>query len=171
MVPEHSGSVARVMPEGDVTTVFQAARTYRERGEGMLVIAGSEYGCGSSRDTAAKGPWLIGVRAVLARSFERIHRSNLVGMGILPLEFPYDVSAESLGLSGGETFDVRGVDGELRPGTTARLLIHSPGVNTREIDVLVRLDTQSEVESYRCGGILPRIYRTLAGPVPIHART
>jgi aconitate hydratase len=169
MVPELTGSVTRVMPEGDVTTVYRAARIYRERGEGMLVIAGSEYGCGSSRDTAAKGPWLIGVRAVLARGFERIHRSNLIGMGILPLEFPEGVSAESLRLTGAETFDVLDLGGALAPGMTARLRIRSPAREPEEIAVTVRLDTRSEVESYRCGGILPRIYRRLTGQAPAEA--
>ncbi len=113
----------------------------RGRGEGLLIIAGNEYGCGSSRDTAAKGPWLIGVRGVLARGFERIHRSNLVGMGILPLQFQQGESAESLNLDGSETFDLLGLDGDLKPSMTARVRIHAPQRDTREITVLVRLET------------------------------
>jgi len=162
MVPDRTGSFARVMPDNHITSVFDAARIYRERGEGLLIIAGNEYGCGSSRDTAAKGPWLIGVRGVLARGFERIHRSNLVGMGILPLQFQQGVSAESLNLDGSETFDLLDLDGDLDPSMTARVRIHAPQRDTHEITVLVRLETESEVDSYRAGGILPRIYGALA---------
>jgi len=161
MVPGHTGSLTRLMPDDEIISVFQAAAAYRERGESMLVIAGHEYGCGSSRDTAAKGPWLIGVRAVLARSFERIHRSNLVGMGILPLEFPADASAESLGLSGAETFDLLDLDGEPSPGMHARVRIRAPQREAVDIAVRVRLDTRSEVLSFVAGGLLPRIYRAL----------
>jgi aconitate hydratase len=126
-----------------------------------VVIAGQEYGTGSSRDWAAKGTLLLGVRAVIARSFERIHRSNLVGMGILPCQFNEKESAQSLGLDGTETFDLLGLGDDLQPQQTRTLLIHRAGGTTDQISVTLRIDTPIEVDYYRHGGILPYVLRQL----------
>jgi aconitate hydratase len=128
----------------------------------LLVIAGREYGSGSSRDWAAKGTLLLGVRAVLAESYERIHRSNLVGMGVLPLQFLPGQNAAGLGLTGREEFDIEGLAGELEQRQTLRLRIRSEG-RERTIEVIARLDGPVELEYYRQGGILPAVLRRLAG--------
>ncbi len=161
MVPEREGGFTRLMPEGEVTTVFEAAMAYRERGVPLVVIGGREYGTGSSRDWAAKGPRLLGVRAVIAESFERIHRANLVGMGVLPLVFPEGVSRRTLGLDGSEVFDLIGLAQGLRPRMTVGLRIHRADGRTEEVELLARLDTEEEVEYYRHGGILHYVLRQL----------
>jgi aconitate hydratase len=125
------------------------------------VFGGEEYGTGSSRDWAAKGTQLLGVKAVVARSFERIHRSNLVGMGVLPLQFKGADSAESLGIRGDETFDVEGLDGEIRPQQDATLVIRRADGTATRVQVLLRIDTAIEVDYYRHGGILPFVLREL----------
>jgi len=130
----------------------------------LVVFANKEYGTGSSRDWAAKGTKLLGVRAVVAQSFERIHRSNLVGMGVLPLQFEEGTNAASLGLDGSETFDVGGIEDALRPQQKAMLRIHRNG-ETREVPVRVRIDTPIEVDYYQHGGILPFVLRQLVGAV------
>ncbi len=161
MVPEREGGFTRLMPEGTVTTIFEAAMAYRERGVPLVVIGGREYGTGSSRDWAAKGPRLLGVRAVIAESFERIHRANLVGMGVLPLVFPEGIDRSTLGLDGSEVFDLLGLAEGLRPGMTVRCRIRRADGRVDEIDLRARLDTEEEVEYYRHGGILHYVLRQL----------
>ncbi|WP_255991047.1 aconitate hydratase AcnA [Chitinolyticbacter albus] len=147
--------------DGVQSTVFEAAQTWQTRGVPTVVFAGEEYGTGSSRDWAAKGTMLLGVKAVIARSFERIHRSNLVGMGVLPLQFLGKDSHESLKLTGEETFDIVGIEAGLRPQQDLTLRIHRPDGSTQDVTVRSRIDTPIEVEYYRHGGILPYVLREL----------
>jgi aconitate hydratase len=126
-----------------------------------MVFGGEEYGTGSSRDWAAKGTQLLGVKAVIVRSFERIHRSNLVGMGVLPLQFIGNDSVESLGITGKETYDLKGLDGEIKPQQQATLVIHRADGTSQEVKVLLRIDTPIEVDYYKHGGILPFVLRQL----------
>ncbi len=149
--------------DGQLTTVFAAAMSYLERGMPSIVVAGEEYGTGSSRDWAAKGTRLLGVRAVIARSYERIHRANLVGMGVLPLQFIGDDSAASLGLRGDERFDITGLAGGLSPMQTVALAITRADGERRECALLCRIDTPIEVSYYRAGGILPFVLEQLLG--------
>jgi len=149
--------------DGKQTTVYEAAMAYQARGTPTIVFAGEEYGTGSSRDWAAKGTQLLGVRAVVAKSFERIHRSNLVGMGVLPLEFKGADSWQGLGITGAESFDVRGVGAGLQPQQDLVLAIHRADGTTREVAVLCRIDTPIEVDYYRHGGILPYVLREILG--------
>jgi aconitate hydratase len=158
LVPERSGGWTRHEPSGDVMTVFEASERYRSAGTPLIVLAGKEYGCGSSRDWAAKGSRLLGVRAVLAESFERIHRSNLVHVGILPLQFVPGEGRRSLGLTGRELYSVAGLDSQLGRG---RLL--TVRADDREFEVLCRLDSEAELELYREGGMLPAALRHLLG--------
>ncbi|HED40784.1 MAG TPA: aconitate hydratase, partial [Chromatiales bacterium] len=139
-----------------------ASARYQSEGTQLIVIAGKEYGTGSSRDWAAKGPKLLGINAVIAESFERIHRSNLVGMGILPLQFKEDESAASLGLSGEETFAIAGLD-ELTPGQIIEVVATAADGTTRSFSAVTRIDTANEIEYFRHGGILSYVLRqTLA---------
>ncbi|MEW9898637.1 aconitate hydratase AcnA [Chitinivorax sp. PXF-14] len=147
--------------DGQQTTVYEAAMAYIGRGTPTIVFAGEEYGTGSSRDWAAKGTQLLGIRAVCARSFERIHRSNLVGMGVLPLQFKGEDNIEGLGLIGDETFDVLGVTDALKPQQDLTLRISRPDGSTRDVPVLCRIDTPIEVDYYQHGGILPYVLREL----------
>jgi aconitate hydratase len=160
LVPGTEGGLAVHQPSGRRTSIYEAALEYAREGVPLAVVAGLEYGSGSSRDWAAKGPALLGVRLVVARSFERIHRSNLVGMGILPCQLPEDASAETLRLDGTERLDLEGVDGAPRPRQRARLLVHRGG-RTDAVEVTVRVDTPIEVEYWRHGGILPYVLRQL----------
>ncbi|MGH7611572.1 MAG: aconitate hydratase AcnA [Candidatus Dormibacteria bacterium] len=153
------GWFTRHLPDGEDTTIYAAAERYREEGVPLLVIAGKEYGAGSSRDWAAKGTALLGVRAVLAESFERIHRSNLVGLGVLPLQFMEGDSAQSLGLDGSETYSLRGLDASLATHAHLRLAVRDASGQEREIPVLARLDGQNEVLYLRHGGVLPLVLR------------
>jgi aconitate hydratase len=148
------------LPDGEQMTIYDAAMRYQREGVPLVVLAGKEYGSGSSRDWAAKGTGLLGVRAVLAASYERIHRSNLVGMGVLPLELPPGETAESLGLTGRETFDVDGLEGAGAGGFPGEVSVRADG---RELRCRVRIDTPNEVEYYRHGGILPYVLRQLRG--------
>jgi aconitate hydratase len=143
---------------GDVTTIYEASVNYAEAGTPLVILAGKEYGSGSSRDWAAKGTALLGVRAVIAESYERIHRSNLIGMGVLPLQYPDGESAESLGLTGEETFDITGVE-ELNSGSTPRTVHVTAG--DVEFDARLRIDTPGEAEYYRHGGIMHYVLRSL----------
>ncbi|MBW2281699.1 MAG: aconitate hydratase, partial [Deltaproteobacteria bacterium] len=143
------------------TTIFEAAERYREAGVPLIVIAGKEYGTGSSRDWAAKGTLLLGVRAVIVDSFERIHRSNLVMMGVLPLQFEPGENAEALGLDGSETFHIAGIADGLKPGQTLTVRAESAS-GSKEFSVRVRVDTPDEVDYYRHGGILQYVLRQLA---------
>ncbi|MFP5247514.1 MAG: aconitate hydratase, partial [Thermoanaerobaculia bacterium] len=161
MVPGVEGGVTTHQPSGERLSIYDAAMRYAQENVPLVVLAGHEYGTGSSRDWAAKGTKLLGVRAVVAQSFERIHRSNLVGMGVLPLQFEEGTSAVTLSLDGTETFDVVGIEGVLRPRQKATLRIHRSGGTTDEVPVTVRIDTPIEVDYYEHGGILPFVLRQL----------
>lgn len=161
MVPGSEGGVTVLQPSGEQMSIYDAAMKYKEQNTPLVVIAGKEYGTGSSRDWAAKGTALLGVKAVIAESYERIHRSNLIGMGVLPCEFIEGTSAESLGLDGTETFTFKGIEAGLTPRQKVGLTVkHSDGRST-EIEVLVRLDTSIEVSYYNHGGILQYVLREL----------
>jgi aconitate hydratase len=159
IVPEREGSWTKLMPEGREMTIFDAAQEYRRRGVGLIIVAGKDYGCGSSRDTAAKGPKLLGVAAVVAESFERIHRSNLVGMGILPLEFAEGIRSSSLDLDGSEVFDIVGLANGISAGMSVTLRIRRRNGSSRDVPLTARLDTPEEADLMRQDGILPAVYR------------
>jgi aconitate hydratase len=161
MVPNVEGGVTRHYPSGDQLSIYDAAMRYQQEGVPLIVIAGHEYGTGSSRDWAAKGTRLLGVKMVIAESFERIHRSNLVGMGVLPLQFPEGTNARSLKLDGSETFSVTGLSDEIRPRQKVRFGIKRKDGQTEEIDAILRIDTPIEIDYYRHGGILPYVLREL----------
>jgi len=146
---------------GEQMAIYDAAMKYQAAGTPLVVFAGKEYGTGSSRDWAAKGTILLGVKAVIAESFERIHRSNLIGMGVLPLQFQPGDNWNALGLTGDEEITVHDVD-KISPRTTVRVTIKSADGKTRDIDTLVRIDTADELDYYRHGGILPYVVRQLA---------
>jgi aconitate hydratase len=148
-------------PSGDEHFIYDAAMRYAAEGTSLIILAGKEYGSGSSRDWAAKGTRLLGVRAVLAESYERIHRSNLVGMGVLPLQFQPGENAASLGLDGRESFDIVGLADDLRPRATVRVTAMGPS-GSRSFEAVARLDGPIEVDYYRQGGILPAVLRRLA---------
>jgi aconitate hydratase len=162
MVPGSEGGWSATEQGGNPTFIYDAAMQYQSRGTPLVVIAGKEYGTGSSRDWAAKGTVLLGVRAVIAESFERIHRSNLVGMGVLPLEFANGATRLSLGLTGFETYDVEGLDASLRPRATLTVRARSDS-GAKEFRVLCRIDTPEELRYYQNGGILPYVLRQLVG--------
>ncbi|MEQ8193349.1 MAG: aconitate hydratase AcnA, partial [Rhodospirillales bacterium] len=153
------GSFTKLMPEGKQMAIFDAANEYLKRGDKLVIIAGKEYGCGSSRDTAAKGPKLLGVKAIVAESFERIHRSNLVGMGVLPVQFIDGVTRKTLKLDGTETFDLTGLEGDLTPGMKITLTVHRKDGSSESVPVLLRLDTEDECVTVLNDGILPLILR------------
>jgi aconitate hydratase len=162
--PGTEGGVARHLPDGAVMSIYDAAMKYRAEGVPLVVVAGKEYGTGSSRDWAAKGTLLLGVRAVVVESFERIHRANLVGMGVLPLQFKDGMTRRSLGLTGDEIIDVAGFAGGIEPGMDLQLKIHRPDGSSQAVTVTCRIDTLDEVEYYRQGGILPYVLRQLMRP-------
>jgi aconitate hydratase len=164
LTPHREGAYTRHLPDGEEMFIFEASEKYRSQGVPLMVIAGKEYGSGSSRDWAAKGPLLLGIRAVLAESFERIHRSNLVGMGILPLQFLDDETAETHGLSGEEEFDILHLGDVLktfRPGRTVKVRASRQDGTVTEFDAVVRIDTPQEVQYYQHGGILQYVVRQL----------
>jgi aconitate hydratase len=161
MVPGVEGGVTVHLPDGEPMSIYDAAMRYAGEGVPTIVIAGKEYGSGSSRDWAAKGPKLLGVRAVLAESFERIHRSNLIGMGILPLQFPAGQNAESLGITGKETFDIEGIANTSRPEADRAKEVTVRMDGARAFQALVRIDTPQESRYYVNGGILPFVLRRL----------
>ncbi len=161
LAPETEGGFTRLLPEGDVMSIYDAAMIYQERGVPLVIVAGKEYGSGSSRDWAAKGVQLLGVRAVVAESFERIHRSNLVGMGVLPLTFTAGATRKTLVLDGNETFDFVGLEAGVRPRMTLACQIRRSSGARQEIPLLCRIDTLDEVEYYRHGGILQYVLRQL----------
>jgi len=164
LTPEREGAFTRYLPDGEEMTIFDASEKYRAAGTPLMVLAGKEYGSGSSRDWAAKGPRLLGVRAVLAESFERIHRSNLVGMGILPLQFPAEESAETNDLTGEESFDIIGLTDVLEnfaPGKTVKVRATKADRRVIEIHATVRIDTPQEVQYYKHGGILQYVLHQL----------
>ncbi|MRW89187.1 aconitate hydratase AcnA [Duganella sp. FT80W] len=155
------GGITIHQPSGEQLSIYDAAMKYVAAGTPTMVFGGEEYGTGSSRDWAAKGTQLLGVKAVIVRSFERIHRSNLVGMGVLPLQFIGNDSVESLGITGKETYDLKGLDGEIKPQQFATLVIHRADGSSQEVKVLLRIDTPIEVDYYKHGGILPFVLRQL----------
>jgi aconitate hydratase len=157
----YEGGETLMQPTGERLSIYDAAMDYIARGVSTVIFAGEEYGTGSSRDWAAKGTQLLGVKAVVARSFERIHRNNLVGMGVLPLQFKGDDSADSLGITGRETFDVSGLEGGIRPQQDVVLTIHREDGSSQQVVVLLRIDTATEVDYYMHGGILPYVLRGL----------
>jgi aconitate hydratase len=162
LVPGTDGGYTHSFLSGQKTSIYAAAQEYKEQGTPLVILAGKEYGTGSSRDWAAKGTLLLGVKAVLAESFERIHRSNLVGMGVLPLEFLPGESVSSLGLTGEETFSTHGLSDDLSPGSTLELQAVKPDGSSLHIKVNIRIDTPIEVEYYRNGGILHTVLREIA---------
>jgi len=165
MVPGVEGGVTKYFApgakEGEVMAIYDAAMKYKDAKAPLVVLAGQEYGTGSSRDWAAKGTMLLGVKAVVAQSYERIHRSNLVGMGVLPLQFEEDTSAQTLGLDGSESFDVVGLSEDVKPRQKLTLRITRADGKTQDVPVILRIDTPIEVEYYRHGGILPFVLREL----------
>jgi aconitate hydratase len=162
LVPELEGGFTRHFPDGTIMPIYEAAMRYQAEKVPLLVLAGQEYGCGSSRDWAAKGTRLLGVRAVLAASFERIHRSNLIGMGVLPLQFLEGQTWQSLGLTGEEIYDIEGLeDGQLSPGCHLQVKAVTPTGQVKEFAVRVRIDTRVEMDYFRHGGVLPYVLRQL----------
>jgi aconitate hydratase len=154
------GGLTLFQPAGEQMTIYDAAMRYIAEGTPTVIFGGEEYGTGSSRDWAAKGTQLLGVKAVVARSFERIHRSNLVGMGVLPLQFLGSDSAESLGLTGQEVIDIEGFD-QIIPQQELTLVIHRPDGSRQDVRVKSRIDTAIEVDYYKHGGIMPYVLREL----------
>lgn len=163
MTPGIEGGITKHFPDGEVMSIYDAAQKYKEAGAPLIILGGQEYGTGSSRDWAAKGTRLLGVKAVVAESFERIHRSNLVFMGVLPLQFEDGVSPQSLGLDGTETFDVEGLGNDLKPQQDLNLVIHRANGETKSVQVRCRIDTPIEIDYYRHGGILPYVLRQIVG--------
>src|SRR5262249_48907123 len=151
---------ARATLEGKQMSIFDAAMKYVKTNTPLVILAGHEYGSGSSRDWAAKGTRLLGVKAVIAASFERIHRSNLVGMGVLPLQFADGTTAQSLGLDGSEKFSITGLSDSIKPGQQVTLEIEKNG-QQQSVPVKLRIDTPIEIDYYRHGGILPFVLRQL----------
>lgn len=162
MVPGTEGGVTKYIPTGETMSIYDASMKYQASHVPLVVLAGSEYGTGSSRDWAAKGTLLLGIKAVIAVSFERIHRSNLVGMGVLPLQFLPDQSSASLGLTGDEIINMEGLDDSLSPRSTLTVTATRPDGTTVRFDTLVRIDTPVEIDYFRNGGILPTVLRKLA---------
>ncbi|HEV3394004.1 MAG TPA: aconitate hydratase, partial [Chthoniobacterales bacterium] len=161
MVPGTEGGVTKHFPDGKQMSIFDAAMLYQKENVPLIILAGHEYGTGSSRDWAAKGTRLLGVKAVIAASYERIHRSNLVGMGVLPLQFLDGVTAESLKLDGSQTFSINGLSDALQPGQQLTVELKATDGQTRYFPVKVRIDTPIEIDYYRHGGILPFVLRQL----------
>jgi aconitate hydratase len=162
MVPGVEGGMTLLLPEGELMSIYDAAERYKARGVPLIVLAGKEYGTGSSRDWAAKGTLLLGVKAVLAESFERIHRSNLIGMGVLPLVYKPGENAESLGLTGRETFTIEGLDNNLQPKSEVTVTAQNQEDGTVvTFQAIVRIDTPIEVNYFRNGGILHTVVRNL----------
>jgi aconitate hydratase len=159
LVPGTEGGITNFLPTGETTSIYDAAMRYQEAGTPLVILAGAEYGTGSSRDWAAKGTRLLGVKAVIARSFERIHRSNLVMMGVLPLVFKDGESAESLGLTGHETFEIASIAGELTPKMDVTVKATAPDGTIKTFTAVARIDTPVEIQYYKHGGILPYVLR------------
>lgn len=161
LAPAREGDWTTYQPTGEVLRIFDASMRYQQEGVPLVVVAGKEYGSGSSRDWAAKGTLLLGVRAVIAESYERIHRSNLVGMGVLPLQFTGDDSRTSLGLNGSEVYEIVGIEKGLRPGQKLTVRARRADGSDVAFETLVRIDTPIEVDYYVHGGILPFVLRQL----------
>ena len=161
LAPETEGGWTTHLPTGEVMSIYDASMKYQADKTPLIVLAGKEYGTGSSRDWAAKGTMMLGVKAVIAASYERIHRSNLVGMGILPLEFADGGSWQSVGLTGHETFDIHGLSDELKPRSTISVVATDADAKETTFDCVVRIDTPVEMDYYRNGGILQTVLRGL----------
>ncbi len=161
MAPGTEGGFTTHYPSGEVLPIYDAAMRYKAEGVPTVIFGGKEYGTGSSRDWAAKGTMLLGARAVIVESFERIHRSNLVGMGVLPLTFKAGMDRKSLGITGDETIDILGLE-NLSPRMDLTLVIHRPDGTTDTVPVLCRVDTIDEVAYYQHGGILHYVLRGMA---------
>ncbi len=161
VAPGTEGGVTTYLPTGEVMSIYDASMKYQAEGKNLVVIAGKEYGTGSSRDWAAKGTYLLGVKAVIAESFERIHRSNLVGMGVLPLQFQEGHGWKTLGITGTETFDISGLSNDIKPGETVTVKATRPDGSSFEFSALVRLDSLVDVDYYRNGGILQTVLRQM----------
>jgi len=161
VAPGTEGGVTTYLPTGEVESIYDASMKYQADGKNLVVIAGKEYGTGSSRDWAAKGTYLLGVKAVIAESFERIHRSNLVGMGVLPLQFINGDSWKSLGITGRETFDITGLSNDVQPGQTVKVTATREDGSTFEFQAAVRLDSMVDVDYYHNGGILQTVLRQM----------
>ena len=161
LTPDHEGDWTVHYPTGETMRIYNAAERYRSEGVPLIVIAGKEYGTGSSRDWAAKGPMLLGVRAVIAESFERIHRANLIGMGVVPLQFVDGQSARSLGLTGKEQYSISGIGGSVEPGSRLTVKVTDDSGSTKSFEVLCRVDTAIEAEYYEHGGLLPYVLRQM----------
>jgi aconitate hydratase len=161
LAPGTEGGVTRHLPDGEQMSVFDASQEYRREGVPLIVIAGTEYGTGSSRDWAAKGTQLLGIRAVIVASYERIHRSNLVGMGVLPLEFLPGQTWQSLGLTGEEVFDILGLDDNIQPRGKLTVRATAADDSVKQFEATVRIDSQVERDYYRNGGILQTVLRKL----------
>jgi aconitate hydratase len=161
MVPGVEGGVTKHQPDGKVESIYDAAMEYQKAGTPLVIFAGKEYGTGSSRDWAAKGTRLLGVKAVIAESFERIHRSNLVGMGILPLVFKDGMTRLTLKLDGTETVDITGVEKGIKPGMDVACTITRADGSKTDVTLKCRIDTLDEVEYYRHGGILHYVLRNM----------
>ena len=155
------GGFTKLMPEGSPMDIYDASSVYKEREVGLIVLAGEDYGMGSSRDWAAKGTALLGVRAVVAKSFERIHRSNLIGMGVLPLQFPEGVGADTLQITGEETFSITELGDTIEPGQTVQLEIEKSDGSKESIALTLRIDTPIEINYYREGGILKYVLKDI----------
>jgi aconitate hydratase len=163
MVSPVEGGFTKHQPDGEEMSIYDAAMRYNSEGTPLVIFAGQEYGTGSSRDWAAKGTRLMGVKAVIVQSFERIHRSNLVGMGVLPLQFKEGQSAASLNFDGTETFDLEGLDGDVTPRQDVTLTVHRADGTDEKVPLTLRIDTPIELEYYKGGGILPYVLRQLIG--------
>jgi aconitate hydratase len=167
LTPDREGDYTVDFTTGDVTSIFEASEKYRAAGQSLIAIAGKEYGSGSSRDWAAKGPMLLGIKAVIAESYERIHRSNLVGMGVLPLQFKDGESRQSLGLKGDEVFDVTGVAGGIKPLQEVNVRARRADGSSVEFKAIARLDSPMDVAYYQHGGILQYVLRQLLRPAAV----
>ena len=161
MVSGKEGFYTVHLPDNQETTIFEASERYQKEGVPLVIVAGKEYGSGSSRDWAAKGPLLLGVRAAIAESFERIHRSNLVGMGILPLQFKPDQNKETFGLTGHEIYDIVGLASGLKPRQEITVKVTREDGSTFEFQTIARLDSPIDVTYYKNGGILLAVLRRL----------
>jgi aconitate hydratase len=162
MVPGVEGGVTKYLPTGETMSIYDAAMKYKQAKTPLIIVSGAEYGTGSSRDWAAKGTLLLGIKAVIAVSYERIHRSNLVGMGVLPLQFLQGESAQSLALTGEETIEIAGLSDDLKPRSMIEVLATKPNGDKITFKAIVRIDTPVEIDYYRNGGILPTVLRKLA---------
>jgi len=157
-----TGGFARHVPSGDVAPLYDVAMRYADEGTPLIIVGGKEYGTGSSRDWAAKGTRLLGIKAVIVESFERIHRSNLIGMGVLPLQFPDGVSRETLGMTGDEIINLTGLTDGVTPGMTVTATINFADGRAETVALLARIDTDGEAAYFKNGGILQYVLRQLA---------